>query len=173
MGCFAHAFLTRRGWMAAVATSLGLSELVLPRPSKEAALRSLTTPLDDVTFDAARFDDLPERLDGYFAGHVMAIEDPIDVPAATDFQRTVWGVTCTIPAGQTRTYAWVARAVGRPNGARAVGQALGSNPVPIVVPCHRVVAANGGLVGYSGGLAVKRSLLALEQGRTARPITHR
>jgi len=86
---------------------------------------------------------------------------PID-PGGTPFQRAVWAAARAIPPGETRTYRQIADAVGRPGAARAVGQALGANPVPLLVPCHRVLAAGGGLGGFSGGLGLKARLLALE-----------
>lgn len=82
----------------------------------------------------------------------------------TPFQMAVWRVTRAIPRGETRTYGQLAAQIGHPGSARAVGAAEGANPVPIVVPCHRVVGANGDLTGFGGGLALKRRLLELERG---------
>jgi methylated-DNA-[protein]-cysteine S-methyltransferase len=89
---------------------------------------------------------------------------PLDVRAIDDFRRAVYAETRDIPAGTTRSYGEVARAIGRPDGARDVGAALARNPFPIIVPCHRVVAANGALTGFSapGGLETKRRMLELE-----------
>jgi methylated-DNA-[protein]-cysteine S-methyltransferase len=100
----------------------------------------------------------------YLAGRRQAFDLPVDLSAVTSFQREVLLAACQIPRGQVRTYAEVARQIGRPKAARAVGQALASNPVPIVVPCHRVLAADGSLRGYTGGggLRTKRRLLTLE-----------
>jgi len=86
---------------------------------------------------------------------------PVD-PGGTPFQRAVWAAARAIPRGRTRTYAEIAAAVGRPGAARAVGQALGANPVPLLVPCHRVLATGGGLGGFSGGIGLKARLLVLE-----------
>ncbi|MFH1003370.1 MAG: MGMT family protein [Chloroflexota bacterium] len=91
----------------------------------------------------------------------MAFPDGLDLSGATPFQRRVWGVTRLIPRGETRSYGWVAGQLGVAS-ARAVGQALARNPLPVIVPCHRVVAADGGPGGYRGGLALKRRLLILE-----------
>jgi O-6-methylguanine DNA methyltransferase len=91
---------------------------------------------------------------------------PLDM-GGTPFQRAVWKAAAAIPRGETRTYAQIARAVGRPGAARAVGQALGANPVPLLVPCHRVIASDGTLGGFAGGLDLKTRLLALE-GQDAR-----
>jgi len=85
-------------------------------------------------------------------------------PAGTDFQRSVWSVLELIPCGETRTYGWVAAQLGRPDAVRAVGSAIGRNPIGIVIPCHRVIGADGTLTGYAGGLDAKRRLLAHEKG---------
>ena len=97
----------------------------------------------------------------YFEGERRAFGVALDV-RGTDFQRQVWGELAAIPHGETRTYGELARAVGRPAAARAVGAATGRNPAPVIVPCHRVVGANGSLTGFAGGLEAKRALLALE-----------
>ena len=91
-------------------------------------------------------------------------------PRGTDFQRAVWREIAAIPYGDTLTYAEVARAAGRPNAVRAAGTATGANPIPILIPCHRVIAAHGKLGGFSGGLDAKRRLLALEKAATAELI---
>ena len=102
------------------------------------------------------------ELDAYFAGHLRRFTVPIDL-RGTDFQRLVWEILCGIPYGEALSYGQVAYAAGRPNGPRAVGQAIGSNPISIIVPCHRVIGSNGGLTGYGGGLHRKRALLELEK----------
>ena len=96
----------------------------------------------------------------YFAGTLREFTVPTQ-PLGTEFQRTVWEALKTIPYGEIRTYGQIAAAIGNPNAARAVGQAVGANPCLILIPCHRVVAANG-LGGFSSGIKVKRQLLALE-----------
>ena len=100
------------------------------------------------------------QLEEYFAGRRTAFDVPMALEG-TPFQRQVWDELTRIPYGGTITYGELARRVGRPNGPRAVGQANGRNPIPIIVPCHRVVAGNG-LGGYAGGLPLKRALLAVE-----------
>ena len=103
------------------------------------------------------------ELDEYFAGRRRDFTVPLSLEGqGTDFQRRVWQVLRAIPYAHTQSYAELAVAVGCPRGARAVGQANHHNPLAIVIPCHRVVNAGGGLGGYAGGLAVKRQLLALE-----------
>ncbi len=100
------------------------------------------------------------QLEEYFAGERTGFDVPMELDG-TVFQREVWAELSRIPYGETISYGELARRVGRPKGPRAVGQANGRNPIPIIVPCHRVLAGNG-LGGYGGGLSVKRALLALE-----------
>jgi len=101
------------------------------------------------------------QLRAYFAGALREFLLPLDIDG-TDFQKRVWGQVAAIPYGETRSYLQIAQALGSPGAVRAVGAANGANPVPIVVPCHRVIGANGRLVGYGGGLALKKRLLDLE-----------
>jgi O-6-methylguanine DNA methyltransferase len=105
--------------------------------------------------------DYVRELEEYFAGQRREFSFALDL-RGTDFQLACWRALLAIPYGETRTYADIARAVGRPQGFRAVGMANNRNPVAIVVPCHRVIASNGTLCGYGGGLEIKRALLALE-----------
>lgn len=98
----------------------------------------------------------------YFAGDAAALRNVEWFAAGTEFQRTVWTALCAIPAGETISYAELARRIGRPTAVRAVGLANGANPVAVVVPCHRVIGANGSLTGYGGGLPRKTWLLRLE-----------
>ncbi|CAN5360680.1 methylated-DNA--[protein]-cysteine S-methyltransferase [soil metagenome] len=107
------------------------------------------------------------QLEEYFAGTRRTFDLPL-APHGTDFQRTVWRTLATIPYGETISYAQLAARAGRPGAARAVGAANGRNPLPIVVPCHRVIGASGDLTGFGGGLPVKRFLLQLE-GALPRP----
>jgi len=104
---------------------------------------------------------LRRQLEEYLAGSRRAFELPLR-PAGTDFQRRVWRGLCDIPYGETRSYLDLATAVGNRRAVRAVGQANGRNPIGVVIPCHRVIAADGGLGGYAGGLDRKRLLLNLE-----------
>ncbi len=101
------------------------------------------------------------QLQEYFAGKRRVFEIPLS-PHGTEFQLRVWKALQTIPYGQTRTYAEIAELAGSPKGFRAVGMANNKNPLPIVVPCHRVIGADGKLVGYAGGLKIKKYLLELE-----------
>lgn len=105
------------------------------------------------------------QLDAYFAGELTRFTIPLDF-AGTDFQKSVWTALLAIPFGETRSYGDIARAIGQPGASRAVGMANNRNPIPIIAPCHRVIGADGSLVGFGGGLPAKEFLLRLE-GRAA------
>ncbi|MFI1697284.1 methylated-DNA--[protein]-cysteine S-methyltransferase [Streptomyces bobili] len=116
--------------------------------------------------DDTLFADTEAQLEAYFAGDSKEFTLPLRLHG-TPFQRTVWEALRQIPYGETRTYGELAEALGNPAASRAVGLANGRNPVGIIVPCHRVVGANGSLTGYGGGLKRKRRLLDFESGRGA------
>ena len=102
------------------------------------------------------------QLRAYFAGERSGFELPLDLQAGTAFQQSVWAALLAIPAGDTTSYAALARQLGKPQAARAIGAAVGRNPVSIIVPCHRVLGTGGSLTGYAGGLERKTALLQLE-----------
>jgi methylated-DNA-[protein]-cysteine S-methyltransferase len=102
------------------------------------------------------------QLRAYFAGELETFDLPL-APQGTAFQLKVWKLLCDIPYGETISYGELARRVGNPKASRAVGLANGSNPIPIIIPCHRVIGSNGKLTGYGGGLPLKEKLLALER----------
>lgn len=107
-------------------------------------------------------DETIRQLRAYFAGDLETFDLNL-APQGTLFQLSVWNRLCEIPYGETISYGELARRVGNPNASRAVGLANGSNPIPIVIPCHRVIGSNGKLTGYGGGLPIKEKLLALER----------
>jgi methylated-DNA-[protein]-cysteine S-methyltransferase len=145
-------FRSPLGWLTIEATDRGVIGLAFgERGSTEPAVSALARG----HLEAAR-----GALTDYFAGRAPALP-ALDLQGS-DFQRLVWRALLTIPWGEVRTYGELAAGLGRPGAARAVGAANGKNPVAILVPCHRVVAAGGQLGGYSGGLALKRELLAHE-----------
>jgi methylated-DNA-[protein]-cysteine S-methyltransferase len=123
--------------------------------------RGLRVESDAVRFEAGTMSIYIRELAEYFSGRRREFTFPLDL-RGTQFQLACWRALLAIPYGETRTYADIARAVGRPRGFRAVGMANNRNPVAIVVPCHRVIASNGALCGYGGGLDTKRRLLELE-----------
>ncbi|NLM73573.1 MAG: methylated-DNA--[protein]-cysteine S-methyltransferase [Clostridiaceae bacterium] len=103
-----------------------------------------------------------KQLEEYFAGKRKTFDLPLS-PKGTDFQRKVWDVLTRIPYGETLSYGDVAKKIGNPKACRAVGMANNKNPIPIIIPCHRVIGSSGKLVGYGGGLHIKEKLLELEQ----------
>jgi methylated-DNA-[protein]-cysteine S-methyltransferase len=113
------------------------------------------------SLDDALLAEAEEQLRAYFAGELRQFDLPI-TPVGTAFQRRMWDAVAAIPYGTTTTYSALAAGIGSPRASRAVGAANGRNPLPIVVPCHRVIGASGALTGYGGGLGVKLALLALE-----------
>lgn len=156
------------GWIGLVASERGLRLLTLPRPTQDAARAALREQYPD----APEADDVPvlrqavAQVNAYLAGTQQAFDVPLDLRGHTAFALSVWAIASRIGYGETRTYRWIAQQVGGGSGIyQAVGAALGSNPVPLIIPCHRVIGADGSLHGYAGGLEMKRRLLALEAGQ--------
>ena len=130
--------------------------------------------MDDQTYEPSHegwepdddsFSDAVAQLEAYFAGELVEFDLEMDL-VGTEFQRRVWAALLTIPYGETRSYGAIALQIGSPNAFRAVGLANGHNPISIIVPCHRVIGANGSLTGYGGGIERKKSLLDMERERT-------
>ncbi|MGH9047330.1 MAG: methylated-DNA--[protein]-cysteine S-methyltransferase, partial [Acidimicrobiales bacterium] len=130
---------------------------LLPSVGRTVTVTSDRLGIGGPVLEAAR------QLDAYFANERRRFDLPLAL-GGTDFQRQVWLTLAEIPYGETISYAELARWVGRPRAFRAVGQANGANPIAVILPCHRVIAADGSIGGYGGGLAMKRQLLALESG---------
>jgi methylated-DNA-[protein]-cysteine S-methyltransferase len=147
---------TPRGLVTVSYVDFGSEDETLARIAARLSPRVLEAP--------ARLDDVRRQLDDYFEGRRRDFELAIDWGLVGDFGRRVLGRTARIPYGSVATYGEVARAIGSPRAARATGNALGANPMPIVVPCHRVVASGGKVGGYTGGIGRKELLLTLEQG---------
>jgi methylated-DNA-[protein]-cysteine S-methyltransferase len=149
---------TDLGALHVVAEHAHVTSIVLPNGTAVAPRESM-----DAATNAAA-DLAIEQLRHYLAGALDTFDLPLD-PAGTTFQREVWFALAEIPYGRTQSYGWLAARVGRPTATRAVGATNGRNPIPIVLPCHRVIGSNGSLTGYGGGLPLKRALLDLERRR--------
>jgi O-6-methylguanine DNA methyltransferase len=168
-------FDTPVGPMMALATDRALAALEFVNPKRssrlETRLRRWRNPFQMVEGSNAVIDGVHAWLDAYFAGtHADVSPLTLDAPGG-DFERRVWAELCRIQAGETRSYGEVAKLVGAPGAARAVGLANGANPIAIIVPCHRVIGANGTLTGYGGGLERKAWLLNHERRwRNALPL---
>ena len=152
------------GPLVLASTPEGLARLAyVDEGQEEAVMEDIAARLSPRMLSAPRRLDAPRReLDEYFAGRRHAFDLTLDLRLLSDFTRRVLTATAEIPYGTVATYRDVATAAGSPRGFRAAGNALGSNPLPIVLPCHRVLHSGGGLGGYTGGLARKRVLLAIE-----------
>jgi len=154
------AIRTPEGTFTAEFSSVGLCALNFPGYQRRSGRLALPTEQAEPVRTWATA--TASALGSILAGEAPRVWPPLDLAAGTRFQQTVWKALRQIPYGETRTYGALATMIGRPQAARAVGQACGANPVPILVPCHRVQAAGGRLGGFSGGLGWKRRLLARE-----------
>ena len=156
------------GTLVLASTPQGLARLAyVDEGQEDAVMEDIAARLSPRMLSAPRRLDEPRReLDEYFTGRRRAFDVTLDLRLLSDFTRRVLHATAEIPYGEVATYKEVAAAAGSPHGSRAAGNALGSNPLPIVLPCHRVLHSGGGLGGYTGGLERKRVLLAIE-GRPA------
>jgi O-6-methylguanine DNA methyltransferase len=152
------------GRIYVAATEKGLCHLSLPGPSVETFFEKVLTRFQPHFFtqNSDPFEDLYKALEQFVTGRETAFEIPLDL-RGTPFQLQVWEALKSIPYGETRSYGEIARDIERPKACRAVGRANHKNPIPIVIPCHRVIGARGDLVGYGGGLPLKEKLLELER----------
>jgi len=184
-------FNTEMGWMGIAGTSAGICKVTLPIPDKAFAFIAITDEesyehgtvhrmINRTSFshvfmnlmsennespeENGLLSDVKDAMIKYFKGERVDFPFPLDLKGYTKFQKDVWKATRNIPYGELRNYGWVASQIGKPKSARAVGQALGANPIPIIIPCHRVVASDGSLHGFTGGLELKEKLIALERG---------
>lgn len=117
----------------------------------------------EVIRDDKRLKNIIHELSNYFNGHQVNFKSILDLSIGTEFQRKVWEKISKIPYGELRSYKWIASEIGNPNAVRAVGNAVGRNPVPPIIPCHRVIRSDGKLGGFSSGIALKKWLLKLEK----------
>ena len=157
-----HLCETDLGWVGLVLSPHGLRATTLPCGTRDEALREvLELGATDPTREAD-LADLPERICALASGRYDNLALHVDWNMEPSFRRDVLEETQRIPSGQTRTYRWLAERVGRPRAARAVGRVMATNPLPLVVPCHRVVGSDGSLTGYGGGLRMKEALLKAE-----------
>ena len=157
-------FRTPWGWMGVSETTKGIDAVVLPKASRQAVLSELqaasTAQLDAQV--SSRLREARTQLTDYLAGTRRSFDLSLDLSRGTSFQQKVWRALRRVSYGQLRSYQWVAVRVGGKQYARAVGIAVGANPMPIVIPCHRIVAQDMSLGVFSGGLPTKRKLLTLE-----------
>ena len=155
-------FETQIGWVGVAFSERGLAGIQLPRATRAQTLANLQRDFPKAAVVADAPIEIARELREYAEGTRRQFTLPLDLSAVKPFQRTVLQVADSIKYGETRSYGWIARAIGKPRAARAVGRALATNPIPIILPCHRVLGSDGGLHGYGGGLPLKRKLLELE-----------
>ena len=156
--CFKSPF----GWVGVARSARGIVRVMFGA-STEAGAESLLRNGMKAEKSLSGLSEAVDLLTRFFNGESGDFALDLDLTAGTEFETAVWGTTRRIPYGEVRSYGWIARKVGKPKAARAVGRAMGANPLPIIVPCHRVIRSDGELGGYSGGLHWKRRLLALER----------
>lgn len=155
-------FETKLGWIGLSGSDAGISRATLPQTSKGLAYREVGNEADSSLCSNLYFEQIIEELLNYFRGQRVEFAEKLDIANYSPFEQTVWEATRKIQYGQTKSYAEISRQIGKPFAHRAVGHALGKNPLAIVVPCHRVIASDGKLGGFSGGLTMKRYLLDME-----------
>ena len=160
---------TPLGWMGLLASPTGIRRTTLPQTSPQECVALLGDEAAEAQWSPERFEDLTALLALYFKGEQVTFDvQPIDVDDASPFLQATWRACRSIPFGETRTYSWLAAQAGSPRAARAAGQCMARNRLPIIVPCQRVVASDGGLGGFGKGareLGLKRTLLDLEAGK--------
>lgn len=157
---------TSHGVGAVVVSERGICRVFLPQPTRHAAIKLVSEEFPDAEPD--RRVRGARAIRQYFQGGRLPGDVPLDLGRVPSFHREVYEMTQAIPHGETRSYKWVASCLGKSKAARAVGVALSRNPVPLLVPCHRVVASDGSLGGWSGQAGWKEKLLALEVGKGGR-----
>jgi O-6-methylguanine DNA methyltransferase len=165
-----HYFSSPLGWLQVAASPKGICLLHFygpALPSREDCETVLAQAFSDTAVISYQQSPLlnkaEEAILKYFGDRQPMPPFPLDVRCGTPFQHQVWKILCEIPFGETRSYLQVAQAIGKPKSSRAVGQACGKNCIPVLIPCHRVISADGGLGGFSGGLHIKRALLRIEE----------
>lgn len=157
-----------------ISTDRGLSEVLLPHQTQRESIPEVYLhghPFAVMIYSETALSPFLQELDRYFHGAVPEWPGSLDL-TGTAFQLAVWNRVKEIPYGKTVTYGEIAEDIGHPRAARAVGKAVGDNPIPLVIPCHRVVGSNRTLTGFAGGLHLKEYLLRLEGVETIKPLGH-
>ena len=155
-------FSTPLGWFSLLLSKHGLRRSSL-QPTRDKAIYRIGSEIHDASRSSSELRAIREVVLAFFNGTGSALDQlPLDLSGTTSFSKDCLVACSSIPVGQTRSYSWIAKEMGRPTAARAVGRVLATNRLPVVIPCHRVVSNSGRLHGYSGGLDLKHELLRLE-----------
>ncbi|MFH1095940.1 MAG: methylated-DNA--[protein]-cysteine S-methyltransferase [Candidatus Desantisbacteria bacterium] len=163
-------FNTQLGWMGIASSDQGIRALVLPQKERKMVTRELKKqlpPQSNMIFDYYSFSNISEAFKQYFRKRFVMFDFPLDINRGDAFERRVWSVTCSVPYGEVRTYRWIAQELGYPNAVSPVSSALRYNPLPLIIPCHRVVMSEYSREGYYRGFEWKKKLLEIE--RRGRP----
>lgn len=165
-------FKTSFGWCGIIYGIQGLIKVYLPGMKKEKLEKIIFSYNKNIIERSGSIKILIKNICNYFKKNKVRLDFPIDMRAMTDFEKKVYKQAVKIPFGKVKTYKWLAEKTGIPAGARAIGNVLGRNPVPLIIPCHRVVKSDGGLGGFSapGGILMKRKMLSIE-GHANYPLT--
>jgi methylated-DNA-[protein]-cysteine S-methyltransferase len=155
---------TNAGWAAVAGSDSGICGLMFPNETPGASLGMAKSRWSDARLVDKDPSGVADAVARYFAGEGVRFECDLDYGCAGEFDVSVWNAARSIGYGEVRKYGWIADVIGKPGGARAVGQALGRNPIPLIVPCHRVIRSDGGLGGFALGLEWKDRLLRMERG---------
>ncbi len=163
MKIYYYTFKSPIGEILVTRTEKGLSFVSFPKSTWEKFLSALSKDKSiDLIKNENKFSSLKKTLKDYFSGKKVDFKEKLDLTGGTDFQKKVWKAMLKIPYGETRSYGWLAQQAGGKNKARATGTACGVNPIPIIIPCHRVIKSDKTLGGYSSGLGAKKKLLGIE-----------
>ena len=159
-----YVFETRLGWVGIAGKDGRIRRLTLPLPDKREAEKALREGMpEDLVETKHDFSGEADRIRAYFRGERVKFKCEIDAAGSSAFDRRVWAAAREIEYGQVETYGWIAARIGQPRAARAAGQALGRNPIPVIVPCHRVIRSDGHVGGFGAGLEWKIRLLDMEK----------
>ena len=155
-------FNTSFGLCGLVCSKKGIVRFILPGMTEDEIMSAFS--LQSSAFSKGRFREIKESVKRYFDGEMIDFNFPLDLSYTTAFQRSVYKITKTIPYGEVKSYKWVAKKIGLPDASRAVGGALSRNPIPLLIPCHRVVREDGGMGGFTahGGIDLKMKMLKIE-----------
>lgn len=153
------------GWVGLLGDANGrICRLALPAATRDEAYCRLIKGTSELAIESdSDFDLIAEQIIRYFNGETINFNCEVDLSGQNEFDRLVWDATSEIGYGDVRSYAWVAERIGKVGAYRAVGQSLAKNPIPLIIPCHRVIKSNGELGGFSGGIDMKARLLELER----------
>jgi methylated-DNA-[protein]-cysteine S-methyltransferase len=163
MKIYYRTFKSPIGEILATKTEKGLSFISFPKSTWDKFLSALNKDGSiDLIKNKNKFSSLDRSFKAYFSGSKVNFREKLDLTGGTDFQKKVWKAMLKIPYGETRSYGWLATKAGSKDKARAAGAACGANPIPIIIPCHRVIKSDKTIGGYSGGLGFKKKLLQIE-----------